>query len=212
PSISSLVGQPVNGSTVEVQGTGQVGDTVTLYADGGTTAAGSGVVGANGSFDLTTSASFADGSHTLTATQTDAAGLTSTASASFAVAVDPSAPSISSLVGQPVNGSTVEVQGTGQVGDTVTLYADGGTTAAGSGVVGANGSFDITTSASFADGSHTLTATQTDAAGLTSTASASFAVAVDPSAPSISSLVGQPVNGSTVEVQGTGQVGDTVTL
>jgi hypothetical protein len=107
----------------------------------------------------------------------------STASARFAVAVDPSAPRITTLVGQPVNGSTIELTGTGETGDTVTLYADGGTTPVGNGTVAASNSFDITTTVAFVDGLHTLTATQTDAAGLTSTASASFAVTVGPTAP-----------------------------
>jgi hypothetical protein len=55
------------------------------------------------------------------------------------------------------------VKGTGEASDTVTLYADGGT-----GTVAPDGSFDIITSTTFADGRHPLTATQTDAAGLIS--------------------------------------------
>jgi hypothetical protein len=62
---------------------------------------------------------------------------------------------------------TAEAKGTGEAGDTVTLYADGGTTPVGTGTVAADGSFDITTT-TIADGNHTLTATQTDTAGLTS--------------------------------------------
>jgi hypothetical protein len=65
------------------------------------------------------------------------------------------------------------VKGTGEAGDTVTLYADGGVTPVGTGTVAAGGDFDITTSTTFAAGSHTLTATQTDAAGQTSSASSS---------------------------------------
>ncbi len=212
PTITTLVGQPLNGSTIDVKGTGEVGDTVTLYADGGTTAVGSGVVASNGAFDITTTATFADGTHSLTATQTNSANLTSTASSAFPVTVDPNAPSITTLVGQPVNGSTIEVKGTGEAGDAVTLYADGGTMTVGSGVVASNGSFDITTTATFADGTHSLTATETDAANLSSTASSAFPVSVDPNAPAITTLVGQPTNGSTVEVKGTGEAGETVTL
>jgi Bacterial Ig-like domain/Bacterial Ig domain len=214
PTIDALVGQPVSGSAIEVIGTGAADDTVTLYADGGTTPVGTGTVAADDSFDITTSTAFAGGSHTLIATQINAAGVISTTSASFLVAVDPSAPTINTLVGQ-VNGSlaeVVEVKGTGEAGDTVTLYADGGTTSLGTGVVAANGSFDIATTVTFAGGSPTLTATQTDAQDLTSTASTSFAVAFDPNAPAISALAGQPVNDAPVEVKGTGEAGDTVIL
>jgi probable HAF family extracellular repeat protein len=62
----------------------------------------------------------------------------------------------------------LEVKGTGEAGDTITLYADGGTTPVGTGTVAADGSFDVTTTTTLADGNHTLTATQTDTAGLTS--------------------------------------------
>jgi hypothetical protein len=189
-TISALVGQPVNGSAIEVKGTGVAGDTVMLYVDGGTTPVGTGTVAADGSFDISTSTTFADGSHTLVATQADAMGVTSTTSNSFAVAVDPSAPTILSLVDQ-VNGSVAQVtdvKGTGEAGDTLTLYADGGTTPVGTGTVAANGDFDIITSTTFADGLHTLTATQTDAAGLTSAASPDFAVTVAPTTTVISEV------------------------
>jgi hypothetical protein len=44
--------------------------------------------------------------------------------------VDPSAPAITALVGQPVSGQAIEVKGTGEAGALVKLYADGGSTAA----------------------------------------------------------------------------------
>jgi hypothetical protein len=207
PAITAVVGQPVNGQTVELQGTGEAGDTVTLFS--GTTVVGTGMVAANGTFDISTAA-FADGMHTFTATQTDAAGLASAASPAFTVNVDPTAPAITAVVGQPVNGGMVELQGTGEAGDTVTLFS--GTTVVGTGMVGTNGTFDIPTTAAFADGMHTFTATQTDAAALTSAPSPAFTVNVDPTAPAITAVVGQPLANQTVELQGTGEAGDTVTL
>ena len=61
--ITTLVGQPLNGGTVELQGSGETaGDTIDLYADGNTgTIVGTGQVKADGSFDITTTATFADG-------------------------------------------------------------------------------------------------------------------------------------------------------
>ena len=212
PAITTLVGQPTNGSAIEVKGTGEAGDTVTLYADGGATAVGAGVVALNGSFDISTNVAFTDQLHTVTATQTTPSGFTGIASTGFTVAVDPTAPAITTLVGQPTNGSTIEVQGTGEAGESITLYADGGATAVGSGTVAGNGSFDIATSATFADGVHSLDAVQTDAANLSSTASAAFGVNVDPTMPAITTLVGQPTNGSTIEVRGTGEAGESITL
>ncbi|HEX4197478.1 MAG TPA: Ig-like domain-containing protein, partial [Caulobacteraceae bacterium] len=213
PSITALVGQPANGSTIHVTGTGAAGDIIHLFADGGTTVVGSGVVAANGTFNITTSTHFADGSHTLTATQTDTAGLTSPASTGFGVSIAPDAPTITALIGQPVNGSTIRIGGTGEAGETIKLFADGGTTVVGSGVVAANGTFNITTSATFADGKHTLTATQTDASGLTSQPSIQATIPVIPQTPALTALVGDPTAGWTVEFQGTGaEAGETVKL
>jgi trimeric autotransporter adhesin len=215
PAITAVVGQPVNGGTVDLQGTGEVGETINLYADGGTTIVGTGTVGAGGTFDITTAATFADGVHTFTAKEVDTANLTSTASTpAFTVDVNPNAPAITALVGgQRVNGDTVELQGTGEAGETVNLYADGGTTIVGTGTVGAGGTFDITTTPTFADGVHTFTAKEVDVASLTSAASApAFTVDVNPSAPAITAVVGQPVNGGTVELRGTGEAGETVNL
>src|SRR5215813_13359917 len=65
--------------------------------------------------------------------------LSAAASAAFTVDVDPTAPVITAVVGQPVNGGTVELRGTGEVGETVTLYADGGSKVVGSGIGGLHG-------------------------------------------------------------------------
>ena len=160
---------------------GEAGATVSLYADGGPGVVGSGVVSANGTFDIVTTATFVDGSHSLTATDT-VAGLSSVPSAAFTVPVDPVSPTITTLVGRPVNGQPIEVQGVGEAGATVSLYADGGMTAVGSGVVSSGGTFDIITAATFAAGVHALTAQQTDAVGLTSAVGSPFAVTVVPPA------------------------------
>ena len=105
---------------------------------------------------------------------------------SFAVVTDtidvvPGAPVIANVVGQPLNGGTVDLQGTGEVGDTVNLFADGNMgTIVGSGTVLPDGSFDITTTATFTDGVHSFTATEIDAAHLTSPTSTAFPVDVAP--------------------------------
>ncbi len=212
PVITAVVGQPLNGGTAELKGAGEAGETVNLYADGGTTIVGTGMVGSDGTFDIKTNATFTDGIHTFTATEINGANLTSAASTAFAVNVDPNAAVITEAVGQPVNGGTAELKGTGEAGETVNLYADGGTNIVGTGTVGSDGSFDITTTATFSDGVHTFTATEINSANLTGAASAAFAVNVAPNAPVITALVGQPVNGGTVELQGTGEAGESVNL
>ncbi|WP_246785212.1 DUF4347 domain-containing protein [Bradyrhizobium sp. S69] len=214
PRITNVVGQPLNGGTVELQGTGvTVGDTIDLYADSGTTIVGTGKVLAGGTFDITTSVSmpFGDAIHTFTATETE--GVNTATSPQFRVDVDPTAPVISAVVGQPVNNGHVTLEVTGEAGETVNVYADGGASIVGTGTVGADGTVDITTTGTdFAEGVHSFTAKQIDSALLTSTMSSAFSVNVDPNSPVITTLVGVPVNGDTVELQGTGQAGDVVDI
>ncbi len=82
----------------------------------------------------------------------------------------PAAPTNLAAKGTPTLNGTAEITGIGDAaGDTITLYADGGTTAVGSGTISADGAFDITTTSTFGDGSHAFTATETSTAtGLTS--------------------------------------------
>ena len=127
---------------------------------------------------MTTTVGIGDGAHSFTATETDTFGLTSTASMGFTVDVIPSTPSITTLVGQPVDNGKIELQGTGETqGDTINIYADDNiNTIVGTGKVQADGTFDITTTATFTDGVHTFTATETDADNLTSAQSSPFDV------------------------------------
>ena len=124
----------------------------------------------SGDFDVTTTVGIGDGAHSFTATETDSFGLTSPASKGFTVDVIPTAPSITALVGQPVDNGTIELQGTGDhPGDIITLYADNDTnTVVGTASVLPDGTFDIITTATFNDGAHTFTATDTDDDGKTS--------------------------------------------
>jgi hypothetical protein len=104
----------------------------------------------------------------------------------LALAVAP--PTITASVGQPVNGSTLEVKGTATAGNTVTLYADSGATPVGAGVVAGDGGFDITTNVTFADATYALTATETTPGGFTSIRSTALPVHVDPTAPLIAGI------------------------
>src|SRR5439155_1065235 len=101
----------------------------------------------------------ADGSHTLTATATDAAGNEGAASAGFTVIEDtvaPNAPTISTVNdnvspvtgdlanGASTNDTTLTVSGTAEAGSTVTIYDTDGTTVLGTGVATGGGNYTIT--------------------------------------------------------------------
>ena len=219
-----------NVTTPVLNGSGPVGDTVTLYD--GTTVIGTGTVGANNIWSITSTALTA-GVHQLTATYTDSTGTASAPSSALTLTIDtaaPAAPSAPVLAtasnsGAPgdndTNVTSPTITGTGTAGDTVSLFD--GTALVGTGVVGTNGAWSIATT-TLANGMHSLSATQTDAAGNVSTASTALSLTIDTTAPAASSapmlastsdsgVAGDDItNFTTPTLTGTGIVGDTVTL
>ena len=123
----------------------------------------------------------ADGTHTIVASEIDAAGNTGTASLSFTL--DTAAPVVPSIAGfSPDNGtvgdgitdaSVLKLTGTAEANSTVKIYD--GATLLGSSTANDSGGWDYTTT-SLNPGSHSFTATDTDMAGNTSAASSALAV------------------------------------
>src|SRR5262249_36966312 len=118
-------------ATPVIHGTGIAGDTITVLD--GSVVVGTATVAADGTWSLTTS-HLADGTHTLTATQADAAGNASPASGALALTIStagPAAPaglaldaaSDSGAKGDNItNAATPLIHGTGMAGDTITLF------------------------------------------------------------------------------------------
>jgi Ca2+-binding RTX toxin-like protein len=206
---------PRNPATVTVAGTGDAGDTVTVFD--GHRAVGSVSVAADGTWSLVVA--LAAGSHDLTATQSTVCSgrscstLTSPASVVASVTVYPP-PDTPVVLGTPAAvGNVFALRGRGTAGDTVTVY-DGGV-AVGSAVVESDGSWSV--QLDLAAGAHTLTADQSDPrSGFTSAPSRSVAIAVydTPPAPSIDSVALGAVwfFSATAAVAGTGVPGDVVTV
>ncbi|MFB0713568.1 BapA/Bap/LapF family large adhesin [Buttiauxella noackiae] len=222
----------------QVNGTADVGSTVTLYD--GTTPVGSVVVGGDGTWSITPAQPLSEGPHTLNAIATDAAGNASPA-ATYNLTVDttpPDAPFILSAEGE-VGGNTATLTsggstqsgspvltGTGEEGATINIYDNGGTTPIGTVTVPAGGTWTFTPT--LGEGDHTLTAVATDPAGNVGLPSAGFVLTVDslaPTAPGIPTVTDDqaPVlgaisnNGSTNDttptISGTGgTAGDTITI
>lgn len=88
----------------------------------------------------------------------------------------------------------------GTAGDTVTLYANDGTTQLGTATVDTNGNWSITPTTALADGEHALTASYTDPAGNEGAKSAALNVTIDttaPQAPTINNTaVGSELSGT----------------
>src|SRR5690606_11611306 len=143
-------------------------------------------------WNFTPTSAWSDGTHSITARATDAAGNTSAESAA-ATRTDerrePRAPSITSPSDRTVsNEATPTIRGTAEADSTVELFRDGdsqGTTTA-----DGSGDWTFTPTSEWPDGTHSITAEATDAAGNTGVESAEVTLVIDttaPSAPSITS-------------------------
>ncbi|MEJ8860153.1 cadherin-like domain-containing protein, partial [Variovorax robiniae] len=182
---STVSGQ---GGDNTVVGTAEANSTVTIMTGatqlGTTTADGTG----HWSYSLTAPNLITlgeGGSKSVTATQTDAAGNTGTSSA-FTFAVDTVAPTLT-IASVGLGGDTVvsgqtsdnTISGTAEIGSGVVTIKDGATVLGTAAVnSGGNWSFVLT---DLTEGDHSLTASQTDAAGNTATASKN--ISVDTTAP-----------------------------
>ncbi|WP_438395466.1 Ig-like domain-containing protein [Caballeronia sp. DA-9] len=232
---------PKNGTTDDndptIKGTGTAGDVVHVKDNG--TEIGTATVDASGNWSLKPATPLADGAHDITATQTNpATGKVGPASADwpFTVVSAPAAPSVDSVTDAagpitgpvPKNGTTDDndptIAGKGVAGDVVHVKDNG--TEIGSATVDANGNWSFKPTTPLADGSHDITATQTDpATGATSPASADWPFKIDTTAPaapvivSVNDAVGPitgpvPKNGTTDDndptIKGTGVAGDVV--
>ena len=202
---------------ITLAGTGDAGDTITIYDGSGSTPLGTTLVGADGTWQLTVYPGV--GRHSLNATETvnelPHVGLTSGRSNQSNDTVLPDAPAITftSIPGPTYSSTPVTVSGTGTPGYKVTLY-DGSHSIA-SATIGAGGTWSFSVNLSV--GTHSLTATQTSTAStgyLTSPASTTATVTVyaPPSAPTFSSSPSTVGISSTATITGHGAAFDTVYL
>ncbi len=176
-----------------VSGTAEANSTVELFegaqSKGTTTANGS------GSWSINLSG-VSEGDHTYTAKVTDAVGNTSSSSTAVTVKVDTTAPGAptagldpasdtgSSNTDSITKNNTPNFNGTAEANSTVKLY-DGGSTLLGTTTADnlGNWSFTVPGGSALSDGTHSITAKATDAAGNTSAASTALSVNVDTVAP-----------------------------
>ncbi|MGK5077309.1 Ig-like domain-containing protein [Janthinobacterium sp. HLX7-2] len=179
-----------NVSRPTITGRAESGSSVTLYDTDGVTVLGTTV--ATGGVWSITSSTLGDGNHSLTAKATDTAGNTSAASSLLSITIDsnapaaPPAPVLSAASESGVsnsdgitNVSRPTITGRAESGSSVTLYDSDGVTVLGT-TVATGGVWSITSS-TLGDGSHSLSAKATDAAGNNSVASTTLTIVIDAS-------------------------------
>ncbi|RXG91477.1 Ig-like domain-containing protein [Bradyrhizobium vignae] len=147
--------------TLTLDGTAVANSTVKVFD--GATQLGTVTADASGAWHYTTAA-LPDGKHSFTATDT-VSGVTSKASTALDVTVDTAAPDAPVLLSDPTSHNRATVSGTAEAGSLIKLYE--GTTLLGTATVASDGNWSVTTP-NLKHGSHTFTATATDAAGNTS--------------------------------------------
>ena len=181
-AVGGVVNAVANTAAQALTGTGAAGDTVTVYD--GSTALATVTVAGDGTWSYTLGA-LSEGSHSLTATQTDSFGNTGAASAALALTVDTVAPTVAiTATGGLTNQPGQTVSGTvdsADAGTTVTVYD--GTTVLGTATVAIDGSWSTAVTLT-GDGAHTLVATDTDAAGNTGSSSG-VSYTLDTAAPTV---------------------------
>jgi hypothetical protein len=163
---------------------------VTLYD--GAAVLGTASANASGAWEFTPAANLADRAYVISARQVDLAGNQSDAGAVFNLTVDtvapaaPAAPSLNAASDTDTRGDGVTennlpvIEGTALANTLVTLYdiAASGKVTIGSAMADGAGKWSIAT-AGLSIGTHSLTATQSDAAGNESVHSAPFALRID---------------------------------
>ena len=175
-----------NDTTPTFTGTAEADSAVNLFSDG--VVKGSATADGSGAWTVTTPA-LTDGTHSITATATDASNNTSAPSVALAVTIDtvaPAAPSTPDLdPASDTGGSNTDdrttddtptLTGTAE-GNTLVTLLDGSTSLGGTTAIG--GVWSISTSY-LADGPYSLTAVAADAAGNASPASAALVVTIVP--------------------------------
>ena len=187
-------GDITDDASPDVTGTAEPGSLVILYSNG--SPVGSIYASADGSWTITPNLPLSNGSHTLTVTSTDAAGNESAPTPGFDLEVVagglPTAPAIVSVVDdqgestgnlqkdQATDDAQPTVNGTGNDGDIITLYANG--VAVGSTTV-VDGQWSITPETALGEGLNDLTAQAKNAAGNLSPETGAYPINIDTTAP-----------------------------
>jgi VCBS repeat-containing protein len=212
-------GAVTDDATPTLSGTAEANAIVTIYD--GTTVLGSVVAGTGGAWTFTT-ATLSNGVHPLSVTVKDAAGNTSSASATVSITVDTVAPTASTLVitnditsttvpsGGSTNDNTPTLSGVAEAGSRVSIYD--GSTLLGTAIASGTGAWTFTTGV-LSTGTHPLSVTVTDAAGNVS-GSTSASVIIDTTPPAaVTNLVAANNNGSTaVTIPNNGVTNDNTPL
>jgi hypothetical protein len=164
------------------------GSTVSLYDNGGTTAIGTALVQADGSWTAT-AVPLVAGANSIVAKDTDLAGNTGSSTPPLVLTLETALPTVAiTTAGGDTNVASHTITGTvsGDAtapGSTVSLYDNGGTTAIGTALVGGDGSWSSTVT--LAAGANSIVATDIDLAGNTGSSTPPLVLTLETAVPTV---------------------------
>lgn len=158
-------GTVTSDNTPTITGTAEANSTVKVYD--GETLIGTVTADGSGNWTLIPTTALSDGSHAITATSIDAAGNVSAASNTVNITIDSTAP-LAPVITGPEDGTvtsdnTPTITGTAEANSTVKVYDRG--TLIGTVTADGSGNWTLTPPTALVDGTHSITATATDALG-----------------------------------------------
>lgn len=210
---SNIVGDGItNANHVTLSGTATANTTVEVFD--GATQLGSVTVASNGTWSFATG-QLSDGTHSFTAEDVNAAGTASPASNALKVVVDTAAPAVTEHLTNDTGSSSTDnitsnpaLAGSADPNAVVTLKE--GTTVLGTATADAAGHWTFAP-VGLNDGSHTILASETDAAG--NVGSTSFTFTLDTHAPPAPSITNEVLSQGKLTISGTsGEANDTISV
>jgi Bacterial Ig-like domain len=209
---TNVAGSLTNANHLTLSGTAGANTTVEVFD--GKTELGTATVNSSGNWSFATGL-LVDGTHSFTATDANAAGATSAASASVVVTVDTVAPAVTESLAKDTGSSATDkitsndtLTGSGDPNAVVHFTVDGHLVA-GTATANASGVWTFTPT-NLSNGTHTIVASETDAAGNTGTASLTFTL--DTTAPN-PTITNEVLSNGKVTLTGTSlEAGDTISV
>ncbi len=194
--LTPTAGQALSTARPVISGTSEAGATVEVFVDG--VLVGSTLANGSGSWAFTPTVDVVEGSHVATAHAVDAAGNRSVESQPRAFTIDQTAPAAPKIL-SPTGGSLTRdsrpaITGTAEAGAIVTVTID--SVVVGTATADALGSWSFVPASALSDGTHSVSAHATDAAGNNGAQSASVMFGVDTVAPAAPVII-TPTNGGT---------------
>jgi hypothetical protein len=203
---------PNDGSNISndqplIAGTGEPGATIDIAIDGATVA--QVVVAVDGTWSWTPDTGLSEGPHQVEVTATDEAGNVDIDSVSFVVDLSTQITIVAPLDGSSSAAADNLVQGSTEPNAEVVLSVDG--VPAGSTVADETGAWSISTGP-LSDGSHTLEAQATDAAGNTATDSVTLIIDTQTQVSILAPTDGAVLTDATPSISGTAEPGASISI